>query len=360
MTTAGGVARRRLARALIGFAFVILGSCRPAQGTGGAGREVPARLVAGDYTDSLGAATTVVPAQSMQYPLVRLSGFDRFADGRFAIGDVSESRVTLFGPGGAVIAHIGRKGRGPGEFEHPRYPRFGTEGRLVVADDGQRSLQVFDATGALQRAQSIASMEFVSGFSVLSDGRFLFAGIPATQDSVLALTDSSGKVIRRYLPIARTTPSGEPADPMWESLRLVSVAVRSDTAFVVMTISDSLWTVDLRSGVVSVQRLVLPGYSKPALPERVIPGPRGLRDWSSSMHLAVSIHATERSLFIPFVKGVLTYGDPTILAWNRGGSNWLAFETRRPLLHAGGSTVTVLKNPNGDTIAFDVYREGKP
>jgi hypothetical protein len=321
--------------------------------------EIKVPLAKGDYTDSLRSLGTVTPEQSPKYPLVRLSGLARAPDGSFLVGDVSEGRVSWFEADGRLRMRIGRSGTGPGEFEEPRLPRFLPDGRLLVADPGARRLHVFSSTGGLVRTVSLAKVGFVGDMEVLSGGRLLFAlqGGSGGKE-VLVLTDSLANPIRRYLPIGDVLPDGAAAHPAWESIEANFMTVRNDTAFVVRSLSDSLWIVDLGTGSIRSLRLVVPGYIKPSLPETFEPGVKGLFKWSSGFHLAVTIHATSRGLYIPFVKGVLNYGDPTVLVVQRDG-RWMAFDTRQPLLHASGELLTVLAEPDADTVTLALYTDAR-
>ncbi len=313
----------------------------------------------GDFVDSLTDAREVTLEQSAEHPIVRLSGFDRRDDGTFMIGDVSEGLVTLFTPEGRVRARIGRKGQGPGEFDQPRYPRFGNDGRIYIADGGLRRLQLFDSTGAFLTSIDLSEVGLITDFDLLSDGRLLFAIIPTAHDSVLVLTDSSAKPIRRFLPIGNTLPEGSPDNSAWMSVRQPVMTVRHDSAFVVSTISDTLWSVDLNSGAVARTHLAIPGYTRPALPEKFEPGPRGLSAWANSFHAAVAIYSTDRMLYIPFVQGVLNYGDPTLLVEGGPGSQWRVFHTRRPLVDASGTTLTTIADPQAAAVGLRVYSEAR-
>lgn len=313
----------------------------------------------GDFVDSLTDEREIALEQSAEHPIVRLSGFDRRADGTFMIGDVSEGRVTIFTPEGHVRARIGRKGQGPGEFDQPRYPRFGSDGRIYVADGGLMRLQVFDSTGTFLTSIDLSNVGMITDFDRLADGRLVFSIIPSAHDSVLVLTDSLAKPIRRFLPIGNALPEGSSSHSAWISIRQPVMTVRHDSAFVVSTLSDSLWTVDLNSGAVAHTHLDIPGYARPALPETFEPGPRGLSAWTKTFHMPVAIYSTDRALYIPFVQGVLNYGDPTLLVAAGPGNQWRVFHTRRPLVDASGTTLTTIAEPEASTVSLRVYSEAR-
>jgi hypothetical protein len=99
---------------------------------------------------------------------VRLSGIDVRGDGAFMIGDVSESQVKLFDREGRIIARIGRKGDGPGEFRAPRYPRFGPDGRIYIADSQTPRVQIFDEAGEYLAGIPLA-VPRIQGFDVRTE-----------------------------------------------------------------------------------------------------------------------------------------------------------------------------------------------
>lgn len=66
--------------------------------------------------------------------LGRLSGVAMDAAGVVYVSDQADSRVWVFGADGRSLRSIGRKGRGPGEFERPTGIAIGPDGRLYVRD----------------------------------------------------------------------------------------------------------------------------------------------------------------------------------------------------------------------------------
>ena len=66
--------------------------------------------------------------------LGRLSGIAMDAAGAVYVSDIADARVWVFGPDGRSLRSIGRKGRGPGEFESPTGLGIGPDGTLYVRD----------------------------------------------------------------------------------------------------------------------------------------------------------------------------------------------------------------------------------
>ena len=66
--------------------------------------------------------------------LGRLSGIAMDAAGVVYVSDIADARVWVFAPDGRSVRSIGRKGRGPGEFESPTGIGIGPDGKLYVRD----------------------------------------------------------------------------------------------------------------------------------------------------------------------------------------------------------------------------------
>ncbi|HSC98585.1 MAG TPA: 6-bladed beta-propeller [Casimicrobiaceae bacterium] len=72
--------------------------------------------------------------------------------GRVYVSDGGESRIAVFSSDGKSLAKIGRKGKGPGEFEYPTGPVVGDDGALYVRNMSAVSRFVIDPkTGIASR-----------------------------------------------------------------------------------------------------------------------------------------------------------------------------------------------------------------
>lgn len=61
-----------------------------------------------------------------------ISGLTIDPAGRVIVSDAGEARLVVFGADGKALGTIGRKGKGPGEFESPTGPAIGPDGALYV------------------------------------------------------------------------------------------------------------------------------------------------------------------------------------------------------------------------------------
>ena len=59
----------------------------------------------------------------------------------------ANSRILKFTKDGTLIAVIGKKGTGPGEFDQPHALAFDSKGRLFVGDRGNNRIQILDQQG---------------------------------------------------------------------------------------------------------------------------------------------------------------------------------------------------------------------
>jgi hypothetical protein len=318
--------------------------------------EIAAEITTGSFANEFALIDSVIPEQPREHPIVRLSGIDMRADGSFLIGDVSEANVKLFDSKGRLVKIIGRKGKGPGEFISPRFPRFGPDGRIYVADAQLSRLQVFARGGEFERVLNLPEFARIMGFEVLRDGTYAFLASGGTGEDVLFRTDASGKLIAKSLPIAQVRPAAQKDHEAWSVLRSFSLAVRNDTALVSSSVSDSLWRVDLVSGNTSSSSLRFPGYVKPDLPSNPPPGLKGLLDWANSVHTASTLSVGSKSIYLPFVQGVLNYGDPMIVLWQTPAGRWRALDGAPPIVYAFGDTVVAIQHPdNQDPLVLGYY-----
>lgn len=154
-------------------------------------------------------------------------------------------------------------------------------------------------------------------------------------------------------------PEDVDPDLPWSIMRQTRFAAGSDTAWAVSTISDSIWMVPLNRDVLEPEsyRLDIPGYVAPAAPENPIQSPQDLTEWGKSFHGAAAPVASAELLAIPFVRGVLNYGDPAILVVRDGGGDWYALSDPPPVIAASSNRLLVIHNPLGDPVELAVYEQ---
>ena len=65
-------------------------------------------------------------------------------DGSIVISECGNHRISIFTSGGKFVRCFGCKGTEPGMFRTPRHICFNTLGQLVVCDEQNQRLQMFD------------------------------------------------------------------------------------------------------------------------------------------------------------------------------------------------------------------------
>jgi len=153
-------------------------------------------------------------------------------------------------------------------------------------------------------------------------------------------------------------PVGADKDFPWSNLRQTFFAVVRDTAWAVSTISDSLWSVPLARDtlVATGRRMVIPGRIPPVAPENRPRTPRELDSWAKGFHGAAPPVASDQLLAIPYVQGVLNYGDPSILVLRDEAGQWFALSGAPPIVAASRDQLIAINNPLEDPLQLAVYR----
>jgi len=317
---------------------------------------VDGRAEAATFDSVFAAADSVLLQQPDSAPIVRISGIDVDDHGRILIGDVSEGNVKLFAPDGRLIRIIGRKGAGPGEFTAPRYPRFGPQGLIYVADAQNPRVQVFDTSGTLRHSSPLAEVGLVMGFEPITAATYLLTVERAGNDRVLVEVDSAGKIRREFLGVGEVRPTGEGDSELWRNVRNFFLTVSHDTAYVSSTISDTLWTVHLPSGREARTRVVFPGYIRPSPPRDPPDGIQGLTAWSRSFHSGSTLSSSGGALFLPFVQGVLNNADPMLLLIRDGSGVWQVVSGAPPIIGAAHGRAIALLTPNQEQVRLGFFR----
>ncbi|HEU4455246.1 MAG TPA: 6-bladed beta-propeller [Longimicrobium sp.] len=316
----------------------------------------PSRIAPVAFADAFTLVDSVELQQSDSALIVRVSGIDVDSSGSILLGDVSEGNVKLFGADGRLLRIIGRKGEGPGEFKAPRYPRFGPGGLIYVADGQEGHVQVFDRAGALRRFVRLAEVGMLMGMAVRDDGSFLVA-TDGTEKSpnVLIHFDTAGARLKEFLPIRGVRPTGQADNPLWANVRNYFLDVRGDTAFVTSTVSDTVWSVHLPTGRESRARLSFPGYVRPSPPSSPPPDIPSLVKWGNSFHLGSTLSVDGGRIYLPYVQGVLNYGDPMLLLLRDERGGWTVASGAPPIIAAANGRAYGLLTPNQERVVLGLF-----
>jgi len=328
-----------------------------AGGCAGAGSEAkpPISPTSAEFADRYQLVDSTVFQESDTAPIARLAGVTLTRNGSILIADLSEGNAKLYSHDGHLLHILGRKGDGPGEFRQPLYTAVDAHGQMYVVEPSPAKVVVFDGDGQYVREFRIDSSTTVQSFALLAEDRFLFSGKVAA-DSAVFITDSLGTIQRMYLGRDRLRATDDPRNQAWESARRSMVLPLGDTALVVSSVGDSLWFVDLRTGAISSTPILVPGRIRPLAPHEPYHDMAGLMRWTSSFHAAPSVRGSAGLIVIPYVQGILTHHDPTLLL-SRYKGTWEVLEHAPAVMAVSDSTLIVLLGPDGRaTTAVGYYR----
>ncbi len=301
-------------------------------------------------------ADTITPEQPDSVPIGLISGIDFAADGSFVISDVRSARVMRYAADGRLLARMGRQGYGPGEFQMVMFPVLDERGRIHVMDLQQPRITVFNSDGTFVRRVSVIHLgNRIGEVKVLPGGDYLIVAWHGDKQDLLFRTDSLGRVRTSYVPHARLIPEGQPRKPIWGNMRNASVTVGGDEAHVVTALSDSLWTVNLRTGTTSARRITPPAYVLPTAPRGSLSAEGAFSRWSDSWTTTILVRASGENVMVMFVRGILMGGDSAVAAYHGPGGSWKGLTDAPIVLAFRGDAVVTLLDPNADTVRLGVY-----
>lgn len=111
--------------------------------------QAPADTVRGTVDLVIGEDAAAAPGRAAgRHIFSAISGIAVDRQGRIYAADLMQTHVVVFSPSGSLLATIGRKGQGPGEFEGPSGPALAPDGSLYVRDISHVARFIVDpATG---------------------------------------------------------------------------------------------------------------------------------------------------------------------------------------------------------------------
>lgn len=103
---------------------------------------------------------------SLEYLFSGIRTIRPLSDGRILVADVSDAAMRVYSHNGAFIAKIGRRGRGPGDFQEVTYIETGNNDSLIVVDRMQERISFFDHEGnfshsRILQSQTLGTLQFV-------------------------------------------------------------------------------------------------------------------------------------------------------------------------------------------------------
>lgn len=137
----------------------------------------------------------------------RITNVSMGPDGRTYAIDFVNQHIVVLGSDGAFERHIGRHGRGPGEFDGPLGMAWDHRGRLWIADGWNRRYTVFDTTGAVVKTvpRDIISMVSWTQLLRVDSAAFIIDQTARTVDGRYAVqflrVDTAGSNIDSFPPL---------------------------------------------------------------------------------------------------------------------------------------------------------------
>lgn len=329
---------------------IAIGACDRAQP-----QERAPTMPAAPFDSVFRLADTLTPEQPDSVPLGLLSGIDFAADGSFVLTDVRAGQVIRYAADGRLLGRMGRHGSGPGEFRMPMFPVLDERGRVHVLDLQQPRITVFTPDGLLVRTVPTSHLGRIGDVEVLPGGDYLLAAWGSGSADLLFRTDSLARVRASYVPHAGLRPEGQPARRIWGNVRNASLSTAGGAAFVVTSLSDSLWTVDLRSGGTSARRITPPAYAPPVAPRGSLSGVGAFSRWADSWSATTLVRASGRTTMVVFVRGILMRGDPAVAAYRGPDGTWRGLTDVPIVLALRGDSAVSLLDPDADTLRLGVH-----
>ncbi|MBW3656616.1 MAG: 6-bladed beta-propeller [Gemmatimonadetes bacterium] len=120
--------------------------------------------------------------------------------GRLLVADDLNHRVAVFGRDGRFVGSIGRKGRGPGEFESPWLVVTDARDSIFVWDMALSRVSVFAPNLAFRRSFATPPQWKVNSIRFLPDGRLLVAAYGGNEPGVLHVLSRTGQRQRSFGP----------------------------------------------------------------------------------------------------------------------------------------------------------------
>jgi hypothetical protein len=197
--------------------------------------------------------------------------------GMYLVSDALEQQIRIYGPEGRLRSTFGRRGSGPGEFQHLNSVVRLPDGTVLAADMGGE-ITHFDSTGTRVTSTSRSGLGPLYRIVPVDDSTVVLVGRKAGRMStpLVHVWDVRGRRILRSLYPA---PQGPPGFASSYAVNgFADVAVRGDTLAVLFALEDTVHLFDRRGralGKVPVpyrafrpMREPLPEHASPAAIER--------------------------------------------------------------------------------------------
>jgi hypothetical protein len=273
-------------------------------------------------------------------------------DGRILVADQVQVNAKLYDSTGHLLRVIGRRGHGPGEFQFPRHAQFTPDHRIVVAD-ARGAIQEFSASGDVRRTITPTGLTFYLGVRVLASGDFLILGGNGRK-FMLVRYDSAGGHPRELFQREGVPVADHPESPLWTRLNLYFFAADGDTAFVVASLSDTIWKVNVNTGTVSPVLMRFDGFARPKLPAD--PPRDESDDWAKAFYRTYRPFAGRGLVVVPFARGYRYNSDGQAAVIRSPKARWLAINDAPMIMAVTDSDLVEPEVDDSGAVRVNFYR----
>lgn len=121
------------------------------------------------------------------------TGIAELKDGNLAVVEYHNARVQVFSKNGTFIRRWGKPGNGDGEFSGPMGAAVLPDGKLVVCDGHNQRIQIFEPDGTYVRKWTTGGFPYAA--TIIQDGRIAVA---CHTDHVIRVYNQDGSIVRQF------------------------------------------------------------------------------------------------------------------------------------------------------------------
>jgi WD40 repeat protein len=270
--------------------------------------------------------------------------------GGFIVADRREAQVRFYSPSGSLAGHVGRRGKGPGEFERPVAAVRLTSNEILAADMSGR-ITLFDSSGRnVVRTQRVP-LSPVYDLAVANDSLVVFTGriVGAETTPLVHLWNvRTGEIVRSFF---QPLPPFPELAAAYAFTGFADVAVRGDTVAVGFALSDTLRFYNLQGR--ELKRSAIPFRGFRPLREPMPPSDQqeGIARWVETFSSLAQIHWTAQGTLLIQYFDMAGHEPQWRLVGLRGDGTKLFELLESPrLLAVTPDTSLVFANPSHDEL----------
>jgi hypothetical protein len=146
------------------------------------------------------------------YQLSGVAGAVRLSDGRIVVANRGSDELRFYDASGTYLSAVGRKGKGPGEFQWLAWLTRLSGDSVLAFDRSEQRASVFDATGHLARVARHATAQGMAMFFTAPVGSFADGSMVMSAGAPFMPGGKQNGVVRPPVTLLRYDASGALAD----------------------------------------------------------------------------------------------------------------------------------------------------